>query len=218
MTSRNPVLRCLHHWPTRVLCTSLTILQAAALNWYLMHHLSYKWAAMYAADAIVVGLFMASFSMATKAIRLEKKSFHQKSSVSSHQPLTYVAWFVYGCILDIKVAFIFSEFSTHVQNVSCFSGVDLHNLSEYTAWCARWKKKGIRAHAYGKCICRHSWWCKIHRQFISKGSSWRCSTLPRWRHDCPLLCQLPVTHNSSVNAFSHEIWTEPTFGKAGIYS
>ena len=115
MTSRNPVLRCLHHWPTRVLCVSLTILQAAALNWYLMHHLSYKWAAMYAADAIVVGLFMASFNMATKAIRLEKKSVHQKSSVSSHQPLTYVAWFVYGCVLDIKVAFIFSEFSTHLD-------------------------------------------------------------------------------------------------------
>ena len=114
-TDRNPVLRCLHHWPTRILCLTLTLLQGAALNWYLMHHLSYTWAVMYAADAVVIAIFIASFLKATNVIREEKKLKHPAFSNSKHQPLTYVAWLVYAVILDIKVSVLFATFSTHLD-------------------------------------------------------------------------------------------------------
>lgn len=80
-----------------------------------MNHLSYTWAAMYAADAFVVGLFISSFIMSANAIRAENKAKSLTFSNSKHQPITYLAWFVYACVLDIKIAFIFSTFSTHLN-------------------------------------------------------------------------------------------------------
>ena len=112
---RNPLLRCLHHWPTRALCIFLTLLQAASINWYLMDHLSYTWAAMYAADAVVVAMFILSFIMATTVIHTEKKTEDLTFSVSRHQPLTYVAWLVYAVVLDIKVGVLFTTFSTELD-------------------------------------------------------------------------------------------------------
>ena len=120
MVARNPVLRCLHHWPTRALCIVLTLLQAASLNWYLMEHLSYNWAAMYAADAVVIAMFIISFIMSTTVMHSEKKTENLSFSDSRHQPMTYVAWFVYAAVLDIKVGVIFSEFSTDLDEVYFF--------------------------------------------------------------------------------------------------
>ena len=112
---RHPLLRCLHHWPTRALCIFLTLLQAASINWYLMDHLSYTWAAMYAADAVVVAMFILSFIMATTVIHTEKKTENLTFSQSRHQPLTYVAWFVYAVVLDVKIGVLFSTFSTDLD-------------------------------------------------------------------------------------------------------
>ena len=112
---RNPVLRCLHHWPTRTLCIILMLVQAASLNWYLMNHKNYNWASLYAADAIVMTLFILSFIKSANVIRMEKKSTHQMIINTKHQPLTYISWFVYACVLDYKVAIIFSSFSTHLD-------------------------------------------------------------------------------------------------------
>lgn len=70
---------------------------------------------MYAADAFVVGLFISSFIMSANAIRAENKAKSLTFSNSKHQPITYLAWFVYACVLDIKIAFIFSTFSTHLN-------------------------------------------------------------------------------------------------------
>ena len=114
-SDRNPVLRCLHHWPTRILCIMVTLLQAATLNWYLMDHLSYKWAAVYAADGVVISLFIASFLMAKNVIYKEKRLKHPLYSDSGHQPLTYIAWFVYATVLDLKVCFIFATISARLD-------------------------------------------------------------------------------------------------------
>ena len=114
-TERNPVLRCLHHWPTRALCILLTLLQAASINWYLMEHLGNTWAVIYAADAVVVALFIISFIMATTVMHKEKRTEDLTFSTSRHQPLTYVAWIVYAVVLDIKVGVIFTRFSTHLD-------------------------------------------------------------------------------------------------------
>ena len=114
------MLRCLHHWPTRILCVTLTLLQGASLNWLLMHHLSSTWAAMFVADAVVVAIFIASFHMATNVMRVEKKLKQPTFSDSRHQPLTYVGWFVYGTVLDIKVCVLFATFSTHLDEENFF--------------------------------------------------------------------------------------------------
>ena len=117
---RSPALRCLHHWPTRTMCITLTLLQAASLNWYLMDHLSYTWAAMYAADALVIALFIASFIMSTSVIRIEKHTENLTFSASKHQPLTYVAWIVYAIVLDVKVGVIFKLFSSELDEAFFF--------------------------------------------------------------------------------------------------
>lgn len=70
---------------------------------------------MYAADTVVVVLFIISFIMATNVIHSEKKITHLTYSDSRHQPLTYVAWLIYAVILDIKVCVLFSTFSTHLD-------------------------------------------------------------------------------------------------------
>lgn len=115
MSDRNPILRCLHHWPTRLLCLFLTSLQAAILNWYLMDYLNYIWAVMFAADIVVVGLFIASFIMATNVIHQEKKIKQPEYSDSRNQPLTYIAWLVYALVLDVKVCVLFATVSTHLD-------------------------------------------------------------------------------------------------------
>ena len=115
MTTRNPVLRCLHHWPTRTLCIILTLLQAASLSWLLMEHLSYNWAAMFASDAVVIAIFILSFIMSTSVMHNEKRVDNLSFIDSRHQPMTYVAWVVYAVVLDIKVGVIFSEFSTDLD-------------------------------------------------------------------------------------------------------
>ena len=120
MSKRSQVLRCLHHWPTRCLCTGLTLLQAVSANWYLMHHLSFKWAAMFAADAVVIVVFIYSFIMAAANVQREKKSKHLTFFDAKHQPLTFAAWLLYAAVLDVKVCVIFLTFSTHLDEDNFF--------------------------------------------------------------------------------------------------
>ena len=112
---RSRLLRCLHHWPTRTLCILLTLLQACSLNWYLMEHLGHIWAAMYAADAVVIALFIVSFVMSTSVIHTEKRTEDLNYSASRHQPMTYIAWLAYAIILNVKVGVIFTRFSTDLD-------------------------------------------------------------------------------------------------------
>ena len=116
-STRIPALRFLHHWPTRILCITLTLLQGASLNWLLMHHLGSTWAAMFVADAVVMAIFIASFHRAANVIHLDKGMKQPIFSYSiEHQPLTYVGWFVYATVLDIKMCVVFTTFSTHLDD------------------------------------------------------------------------------------------------------
>ena len=120
MAARNPVLRCLHHWPTRALCLFLVLLQAVSLNWYLIEHLGNNWAAIYAADVVVMAMFIVSFIMATHVMHSEKKIENLTFSDSKHQPMTYVTWIVYAAVLNIKVGVIFTQFSTDLEEIYFF--------------------------------------------------------------------------------------------------
>ncbi|XP_052820048.1 uncharacterized protein LOC128245867 [Mya arenaria] len=120
MSDRHPAARCLHHWPTRTLCLFLIIIQAASLNWYLMDHLSFTWAAMYVADAFMITLFIASFFMATSNIHHEKHSSNPVLASGTHLPLCYSSWFAYAIVLDIKVIMVFTKFSTDLDEDSFF--------------------------------------------------------------------------------------------------
>ncbi|XP_052819409.1 uncharacterized protein LOC128245324 [Mya arenaria] len=120
MSDRHPAVRCLHHWPTRTLCLFLILIQAASLNWYLMDNLSFTWAAVYAADAVVITLFIASFFMATSNIHHEKHSNDPPFASASHLPLSYISWFAYAVLLDIKVVMVFTKFSTDLDEDSFF--------------------------------------------------------------------------------------------------
>lgn len=115
MSGREVARRCFHHWPTRTLCILVLILQAACINWYLMSNLSYTWAAIYGADAVVICLFVVAFLMASRNINIEKHSDNVTFSELQHLPLTYIAWCVYTIILDVKIAVIFSTFSTDLD-------------------------------------------------------------------------------------------------------
>ncbi|XP_060558496.1 uncharacterized protein LOC132718784 [Ruditapes philippinarum] len=116
----NQAKRCLHHWPTRTLCVFLLILQAVCMNWYLMSNLSNTWAAIYSADAVVIALFALSFMMASRNMNIEKHSQSLTFSDVKHLPLTYIAWFVYTVIMDVKIIVIFSTFSTDLDEDSFF--------------------------------------------------------------------------------------------------
>ncbi|XP_060558495.1 uncharacterized protein LOC132718783 [Ruditapes philippinarum] len=112
--------RCLHHWPTRTLCVFFLILQAVCMNWYLMSNLSNTWAAIYSADAVVIALFAISFMMASRNMNVEKHSQGLSFSDVKHLPLTFIAWFVYTVIMDVKIFVIFSTFSTDLDEDSFF--------------------------------------------------------------------------------------------------
>lgn len=120
MTGKHFAIRCCHHWPTRFLCVVLMLLQAASVNWYLMNHLSFKWAVMYCADALVVILFVLAMYMATKNIHKEKQSVDLTSENLKHLPLMYTSWFFYAVLLDIKVVVIFLKFSTDLDDKNFF--------------------------------------------------------------------------------------------------
>ena len=70
---------------------------------------------MFAADAVVIVIFILSFITSTRVIHSEKRVDNLSFLDSRHQPLTYVAWTVYAIVLDIKVAFIFAYFSTDLD-------------------------------------------------------------------------------------------------------
>ena len=122
MVQRHPVLRCVHHWPTRCLCISLTLLQAVSTNWYLIHHLGSSWSVMFALDACVVAVFIWSFSMAASNIQWEKRHRHAEDfhSKINQQPLTYIGWIVYALVLCFKFYLIFAQFSTHLHEGDFF--------------------------------------------------------------------------------------------------
>ena len=85
-----------------------------------MEHLGNNWAAIYAADVVVMTMFVISFIMATLVMHNEKKIENLTFSDSRHQPMTYVAWIVYAVVLNIKVGVIFTEFSTDLDEVYFF--------------------------------------------------------------------------------------------------
>ena len=120
IVGRNPVLRCLHHWPTRILCVTTVLIQAVSINWYLMLEISYIWAIVYFADAIVLTLFIIAIVWSTSAIHKEKKLVEPEFDHVPHKPLTYVTWFLYAVLLDIKVFVIFTTFSTVLDEVYFF--------------------------------------------------------------------------------------------------
>ncbi|XP_045172725.2 uncharacterized protein LOC123534504 [Mercenaria mercenaria] len=120
MGGRLQAKRCMHHWTTRMLCVVLLILQAVSMNWYLMSNLSYTWAAIYGADAVVVALFVIAFIMASRNINVEKHNQELTFYDVQHLPLTYISWFVYTVVMDIKIAVIFSTFSTDLDEAFFF--------------------------------------------------------------------------------------------------
>ncbi|XP_045174023.2 transmembrane protein 121B-like [Mercenaria mercenaria] len=120
MGGRRQAQRCMHHWTTRTLCLTIVILQAVSMNWYLMNNLSYTWAAIYGADAFVTVLFVISFLMASRNINIEKHNQDLTFSDLQHLPLTYISWFVYSAVMDIKIAVIFRTFSTDLGEAFFF--------------------------------------------------------------------------------------------------
>jgi hypothetical protein len=90
------------------------------MNWYLMSNLSSTWAAIYSADVVVIALFAISFMMASRNMNIEKHSQGLSFSDLQHLPLTYIAWFVYTVIMDVKIIVIFSTFSTDLEEDSFF--------------------------------------------------------------------------------------------------
>lgn len=85
-----------------------------------MSNLSYTWAAIYGADALVVSLFIIAFLMASRNINKEKHSDNVTFSDLQHLPLTYMSWFLYTVVLDIKIAVIFCTFSTDLDEAFFF--------------------------------------------------------------------------------------------------
>lgn len=85
-----------------------------------MDNLSMTWAAIYTADALVLVLFVASFVMSTDNIYIEKHTRSVQFDDVRHLPLTYIAWFVYGVVLDAKVIVIFTTFSTELDEAKFF--------------------------------------------------------------------------------------------------
>jgi len=120
MAGRHPAVRCVHHWPTRALCVFVMLLQAASVNWYLMDNLSFTWGAMFAADAVILTLFIAAFVMATSNIHTEKHASDIRFEVVSHLPLCYITWFFYALVLDVKIVVIFTQFSTELKDDTFF--------------------------------------------------------------------------------------------------
>ena len=80
-----------------------------------MDNLTLTWAAIYAVDIIVVCLFIGSFFMSADNIYKEKYTTHLRYNDVRHLPLTYLAWFVYALVLDVKVVVIFTTFSTDLD-------------------------------------------------------------------------------------------------------
>ena len=80
-----------------------------------MDNLTLTWAAIYAVDIIVVCLFIGSFFMSADNIYKEKYTTHLRYNDVRHLPLTYLAWFVYALVLDVKVVIIFTTFSTDLD-------------------------------------------------------------------------------------------------------
>lgn len=120
MVERHQAVKVVHHWPTRTLCLVVLILQYLSINWYLMDNLSHTWAAIYVADIITLLLFVAAFYFATENINKEKHTEQLTVSDVSHQPFTYLPWLVYAIVLDVKIAVIFSTFSTDLDENSFF--------------------------------------------------------------------------------------------------
>ncbi|KAH3787526.1 hypothetical protein DPMN_165650 [Dreissena polymorpha] len=120
MSERHPAARCLHHWPTRALCLAFVAIQAASINWYLMENLKPSWAAMFAADAVILGLFTASFIQSSANIHREKHLPLVTFELSAHLPLCYIAWFAYAIVLDVKIVVIFTTFSTNLDEAVFF--------------------------------------------------------------------------------------------------
>ena len=120
MTQRQPALRCLHHWPTRTLCIFTIVLQAISINWYLMSELSYTWAGIYGADAVVLALFIIGMLLSTSIIHTEKRLHDLDFDDLRHMPFIYIAWFCYTVLLDIKVIVIFKTFSTDLDEIYFF--------------------------------------------------------------------------------------------------
>lgn len=85
-----------------------------------MDNLSTTWAAIYSADAVVLTLFVASFVMSTDNIYKEKHTHDLRFNDVSHLPLTYIAWFVYAVVLDVKIVVIFTTFSTDLDEAYFF--------------------------------------------------------------------------------------------------
>jgi uncharacterized protein with PQ loop repeat len=95
-------------------------LQAVSINWYLMTNLSFIWAAIYVADAVVLALFVLAIIKSTRSIYKENHTENVTADDLQHLPMTYTAWLVYAILLDIKVTVIFTTFSTELDEVNFF--------------------------------------------------------------------------------------------------
>lgn len=98
-----------------------------------MSNLSNTWAAIYGADAVVVALFALSFMMASRNMNIEKHTSDINFYDVQHLPLTYIAWFVYTIIMDIKLIVIFSTFSTDLDEDDFFGPNTLKTTIAITA-------------------------------------------------------------------------------------
>ena len=120
--ARNVWLKVIRHWPTRILCLFVVIVQAGFLDYYLVAHLGDVWAAIIAADTLVVGVFIAAMVLAHRSIVKEKQKGPDLTFEDSDPlPLSYASWFLYAVVLNVKMAVIFKLFA-HDLKLHAFFG------------------------------------------------------------------------------------------------
>lgn len=117
---RNAMLRFVHHWPTRIICVAIIMLQSASINWYLMYYIDYTWAAVFAGDVVVIILFAGAIWKSARSINDQKHTHNLTASDVKHLPLTYISWFVYSILISIKIGVIFTTISTDLDEDDFF--------------------------------------------------------------------------------------------------
>ncbi|XP_033732603.1 uncharacterized protein LOC117322015 [Pecten maximus] len=112
--------RTVKHLPTRLVCVLVLLLQAAALDYYLVTYKNLNWAGWAAADIVVLILLAISFYFGYRFHSREKSGKNDNEDLEIHTRVGVVTWFVYASVLCFKVAYAFKDFSHKLDEDSFF--------------------------------------------------------------------------------------------------
>lgn len=114
--------RSVKHLPTRLVCVLLFMLQAAALDYYLVTYKDLSWAGWAAADITIIIILFVTFYYGYRFHRSEKYSSSQDTSeeIAIHTRLGVMAWFLYASFLCFKVSYAFKDFSHKLDEKDFF--------------------------------------------------------------------------------------------------